>query len=209
MLQGSSWRLALSAAAAAACVAAGPCSAAAADSSYPADLGPASLAAAAKGWPPPPPASGEHPAPARTAAPWPPALKTGYRLTVARCGRCHTPARVFNHRYAEPEGKNVPDKEDVIASLKADHPGFFQAPGVWQIEADVWKLCVERMAAMPASGIKPGEGRTIWLFLVAEGAPRKLGEGASAWKTLRESLLKRFKAERPGRYRELEAVDGL
>lgn len=187
MLRGTSRRLAC-AAAVAACVAAGPRPSAAADSSYPADLGPASLKAA-KGWPP--------------------ALKAGYRLTVARCGRCHTPARVFNHRYVEPEGKNVPDKEDVIASLKADYPWLFQAPLVWQIEADVWKLCVERMAAMPSSGIKPEEARTIWLFLVAEGASRKLGRGASAWRTLRENLLKRFRAERPGRYRELEAVDGL
>ncbi|MFA6317530.1 MAG: hypothetical protein WC943_08935 [Elusimicrobiota bacterium] len=139
----------------------------------------------------------------------PEAGRGGYSLALSRCGACHTPARALHYRYAEPEGRDVPDKEAAVVSLKADHPEFFKEPFIWQVEADVWKRCVARMAAKPASGINEGDAKAIRLFLSWDSSRRKLGKGAAAWKALRQALLHRFKAANPGRYADLLASDAL
>ncbi|MBI4676982.1 MAG: hypothetical protein HY748_05310 [Elusimicrobia bacterium] len=139
----------------------------------------------------------------------PEGLRGGFSLALVRCGTCHTPARALHHRYAEPDGKNLPDKEAAVSSLKADHPEFFREPWVWQVEADIWKRCVDRMAAKSSSGIGEGDARAIHAFLVWDSDRRKLGKAAGAWKALRESLLRRFKARYPDRWRKLEALDAL
>ncbi|MBI5622320.1 MAG: hypothetical protein HY924_00930 [Elusimicrobia bacterium] len=139
----------------------------------------------------------------------PEAQREGYVLVKTACGGCHPASRPLHHRYAEPEGRDVPDKEAFIASLKKERPEFFKEPLIWQVEADVWKRCVARMAGKPSSGIAEGDLRPILSFLVWDSGRRKLGKGAAAWRASRRALLERFKAEQPRRYAELLADDSL
>lgn len=148
--------------------------------------------------------------------------QAGYKLLLQRCSQCHTPRRPLNSRFVEPDaGAGVtPANRDakegaVVAKWKSEHPEWFKSSGVWQIEPGIWSRYVKRMLNKPGCGKSAGgqmtaeEAKKIYEFLVYDGQRRKLGDNAASWKTHREQLIEKLKAENPKRYDELKGQNDL
>ena len=121
--------------------------------------------------------------------------KTGYKLFVEKCVRCHTIARPINSQFIEVK---TPDMD----SLKASSPQVLEKPLVWQVEDNIWERYVKRMMRKPGCEMTVDEAKSIWKFLVYDSKERKLKDPAQ-WEKHRQKLLDDFKAKYPERYKEL------
>lgn len=127
---------------------------------------------------------------------YPKDIQEGYKLMQAKCGTCHSPARVINSQFLEL-------KEDEITAAKKNQPEMFKDKFVWQIESGIWQRYVRRMMAKPGCDISSDEGRKIWRFIAEDSKQRKTGTNAKSWEEHRKKLLKDFKEKYPERYKEL------
>lgn len=121
--------------------------------------------------------------------------KTGYKLFVEKCVRCHTIARPINSQFVEVK---TPDMD----SLKASSPQVLDKPLVWQIEDNIWERYVKRMMRKPGCEMTVDEAKGIWKFLVYDSKERKLKD-PHLWEKHRQKLLDDFRAKYPDRYKEL------
>jgi mono/diheme cytochrome c family protein len=147
--------------------------------------------------------------------------QAGYKLLLQRCAQCHQPSRPLNSRFVEPDAgaitpANRAAKERAVeAKMKSEHPGWFNKPGVWQIEPEIWSRYVKRMLNKPGCGKAAGgqmtteEAKKIYEFLVYDGQRRKLGANAEKWQAHREKLIEKLKNENPKRYEELKSQKDL
>lgn len=135
---------------------------------------------------------------------YPANIKEGYRLTLTKCGQCHTAARPLNSRFVELEGglDEALQKKN-MEKLKAASPQLFKDQSVWQVDVRIWSRYVNRMMAKPGCKIEKVEGKKIYEFLVYDSLKRKTGANAKKWEAHRKSLIRQLKDKQPARYKEL------
>ncbi|MBI3297221.1 MAG: hypothetical protein HYZ75_03590 [Elusimicrobia bacterium] len=141
---------------------------------YPNDMGPAELDVS------------EYPKPVRE----------GYKLTVFKCGACHTPARPLNSQFLELSAAEE-------AQFKKDNPEIHKDKRLVHIEDKLWNRYVKRMMSKPGCPVKGDDGKKIWEFLVHDSKVRKTGANAKEWARHRTKLLTDFKKNNPDSYKKL------